>query len=49
MKVKCKDKNNSINDKITRTLLTAADIIKHEIRNMKFNNDLYPTLTEIAI
>ena len=46
--MKYKDKNDSINDKITRTLLIVVDIIKDEIRNMKFNNDFYPTRTEIA-
>ena len=38
----------TINDKITRTLLTAVDITKNEIKNMNFNNDFYPTQTEIA-
>ena len=28
--------------------MTAVDIIKHDIRNMKFNNDFYPTPTEIT-
>ena len=46
--VKYKNKNDSINDKTARTLLTTVDIIKDEIRNMKFNNDLYPALAEIA-
>ena len=48
IKVKYKDKNDTTNDKIKRRLLTAVDIIKDEIRNMKFNNDFYPTPTEIA-
>ena len=48
IKVKYKDKNDSINDKIKRTLLTAVNIIKNEIRNMKFNIDFYPTPTETA-
>ena len=51
IKVKYKDKNdyiNYINYAITRTLLTAVNIIKDEIRNMKINNDFYPTPTEIA-
>ena len=28
--------------------MTAVDIIKNEIRNMKFNNDFYPAPTETA-
>ena len=48
IKVTYKDKNDSINDKIKRTLLTAVNIIKNEIRNMKFNIDFYPTPTETA-
>ena len=48
IKLKHKDKNDSRNDKIKRTLLTAVDIIKHDIRNMKFNNDFCPTPTEIT-
>ena len=48
VKVKYKDKKDSISDKIKRTLLTAAGIIKDEIRNMNFKNDFYPTPREIA-
>ena len=48
IKVKYKDKNDAISDKIKWILLIAVDIVKDEIRNMNFSIDFYPTPTEIA-
>lgn len=45
---KYKDENNSTENKVRRTLLTAANIIKDKNRGKNFNNDVYSTPDDIS-
>ena len=44
----CADRNDSVENKVTQALLAVANIIKDEIRSIKFNNDVSPTLDDIS-
>ena len=44
----CAERNDSVENKVTQTLLAVAHIIKDEIRSIKFNNNVSPTLDDIS-
>ena len=44
----CAERNDSVENKVTQTLLAVAHIIKDEIRSIKFNNNVSPILDDIS-